>query len=197
MADKMTKEQRHKCMSHIRSRDTGPELVVRRALFAAGFRFRVNVSSLPGSPDIVLRRYNTVIFVNGCFWHGHAGCRLYVPPRSNVDFWRRKVERNRRRDTAVAFRLEALGWNVVTVWECSLSPKRRKETLALLEDRIRRNGETHRQELARRREMRDALRSELSFRKARTAALLGEVDSICHIPASVRKASEDEDMRDS
>ena len=134
MADRMTKEQRHLCMSHIRSRDTGPELAVRKALFADGFRFRVNVSSLPGSPDIVLRKYNTVIFVHGCFWHGHSGCRLYTVPGSNTRFWEDKVARNRRRDAAVAVRLEARGWNIITIWECSLDAKHREKTLAGVEE---------------------------------------------------------------
>ena len=98
-------------MSHIKGKDTTPELLVRKALFADGFRFRVNVSSLPGTPDIVLRRYNTVIFINGCFWHGHPGCRLYTVPKSNTAFWQEKVARNRRRDAAVTVRLEARGWS--------------------------------------------------------------------------------------
>lgn len=96
--DKMTPEQRHHCMSSIRSKNTKPEMVVRRYLFSRGFRFRVNVKRLPGTPDIVLRKYRTVIFVNGCFWHGHEGCKYFVLPKSNVEFWKDKIERNRRRD---------------------------------------------------------------------------------------------------
>ena len=87
MTDKLTPEQRHRCMSRIRSKNTRPEILVRKFLFAHGFRYRVNVRNLPGTPDIVLRRFKTVIFINGCFWHGHEGCRYYVLPKSNVEFW--------------------------------------------------------------------------------------------------------------
>lgn len=87
MPDSLTLQQRHLCMSHIRSKDTSPELKVRRELWRRGYRYRVNVRSLPGTPDIVLGRYRSVIFVNGCFWHGHEGCRKYTVPKSNVEFW--------------------------------------------------------------------------------------------------------------
>ena len=98
MPDPLTLQQRHLCMSHIRSKDTSPELKVRRELWRRGYRYRVNVRSLPGTPDIVLGRYRSVIFVNGCFWHGHEGCRKYTVPKSNVEFWKEKVARNRERD---------------------------------------------------------------------------------------------------
>lgn len=189
MADRMTKEQRHKCMSHIRSKDTRPELLVRKALFAAGFRFRVNVSSLPGTPDIVLRKYNTAIFVNGCFWHGHPGCRLYTVPKSNTRFWQEKVEKNQRRDAAVALRLEARGWNVITVWECSLDSSHRQDTIASLVLQIRENGRKARLESAERRERLEAARKEAADRRVRRSDLEEEISKIYDIPARIRRAS--------
>ena len=98
-------------------------MVVRRYLFSRGFRFRVNVKRLPGTPDIVLRKYRTVIFVNGCFWHGHEGCKYFVLPKSNVEFWKDKIERNRRRDLKERIQLRYMGWHVMQVWECQLKPK--------------------------------------------------------------------------
>ena len=129
MTDKLTPEQRHKCMSSIRSRNTKPEVLVRKYLFAQGLRFRINVRHLPGTPDIVLRKYRTVIFVNGCFWHGHEGCRYFVLPKTNTDFWRAKIERNRERDLAERLQLRHMGWHVIQVWECQLKPRNRELTL--------------------------------------------------------------------
>ena len=193
MADTMTKEQRHRCMSHIRSRDTSPELLVRKALFAEGFRFRVNVRSLPGTPDIVLKKYNTVIFVNGCFWHGHRGCRLYSEPGSNSAYWHEKVERNRRRDVAAAFRLEARGWNVITVWECQLDRKHREETIGKLAGMIRRNGELFAKLSEDSRERRALSRNERAIKKTRTEELETEIGRIYPVPLSVKKKSESDD----
>lgn len=130
--DKLTKEQRHRCMSAIRSKNTKPELLVRKFLFSRGFRYRLNHPRLPGHPDLVLRKYRTVIFVNGCFWHGHEGCRYYVLPKSNVNFWQAKVERNRARDAEERHKLTAMGWHCITVWECQLKPKVRQQTLESL-----------------------------------------------------------------
>ncbi len=129
MADKLTPEQRHKCMSSIRSRNTKPEVLVRKYLFAQGFRFRINVRRLPGTPDIALRKYRTVIFVNGCFWHGHEGCRYFVLPKTRTDFWQAKIERNRERDLAERLQLRRMGWHVIQVWECQLKPRNREQTL--------------------------------------------------------------------
>ena len=98
MTDSFTKSQRSEFMSHIRSKDTGPEILVRKALHRLGYRYRLNVKSLPGTPDIVLPKYRTAIFVNGCFWHGHTGCRYYTVPKSNTDYWKEKVRRNIERD---------------------------------------------------------------------------------------------------
>ncbi len=129
MADVLTPEQRHKCMSRIRSKNTKPEIMVRRYLFSRGFRFRINVKKLPGTPDIVLRKYRTVIFVNGCFWHGHEGCRYFVLPKSNVEFWINKIERNRLRDLKERIQLRHMGWHVIQIWECQLKPQKREMTL--------------------------------------------------------------------
>lgn len=132
MTDIMTPEQRRRCMQHIRSRNTKPEILVRRFLFAAGMRFRNNVRRLPGTPDIVLRKYKTVIFINGCFWHGHTDCYLFHLPKSNTEFWRNKIERNRARDARINLQLRDLGWNVIQIWECQLRPKYRQATLESL-----------------------------------------------------------------
>lgn len=131
--DKMTEEQRHRCMAAIHSRDTKPELVVRKFLFSRGFRYRLNHPRLPGRPDIVLRRYRTAIFVNGCFWHGHEGCRHFSMPKSSTEYWQAKIERNRERDKRVTQQLTAMGWHCITIWECQLLPKARQQTLESLE----------------------------------------------------------------
>jgi len=145
MPDKMTKEQRHRCMSSIHSRDTKPELIVRRWLWAEGYRYRVNVRGIPGTPDIVLRRLHTAIFVNGCFWHGHGVeqkeddlvdspcCRI---PTTNRDFWLHKIERNCNRDRRVYATLRQNGWRVLVVWACWLLPRQREATLKALSLRL-------------------------------------------------------------
>ena len=120
MADKMTPSQRHYCMSRIRGKATKPELLVRHWLWSHGYRYRLNVKSVPGKPDIVLRKYRTAIFVNGCFWHGHEGCSLYSVPKSNTDFWIAKVQRNRERDQQEYKALHDAGWQVIVIWECQL-----------------------------------------------------------------------------
>ena len=109
MPDKMTIEQRHNNMAAIKGKDTKPEILVRKFLWARGFRYRLNHPRLPGKPDIVLRKYRTCILVNGCFWHGHEGCRYYVMPKSNTQFWQNKIRRNRERDHEVLHRLAEMG----------------------------------------------------------------------------------------
>lgn len=131
MADTITKEKRSEVMSRIRSCDTKPELIVRRYLYARGYRYRKNVSRLPGTPDIVLRRYGVAIFVHGCFWHGHEA--HYRLPKDNREFWQRKIDRNRERDQANKEKLRSMGWDVVTIWECQLKSSIRGATLAALE----------------------------------------------------------------
>lgn len=119
MADNHSKEVRSKNMSHIRSTNSKPEEKVRKALFAQGFRYKKNVKDLPGKPDIVLPKYHTVIFVNGCFWHKH-NCPRFVWPSSNTDYWIPKIKRNVQRDIETQSKLSAMGWKVIVVWECEL-----------------------------------------------------------------------------
>lgn len=123
-------------MSHIRSTNSKPEEIVRKYLFSKGFRYRKNVKKLPGCPDIVLPKYQTVIFVNGCFWHKHD-CPRFVWPSSNQDYWRPKILRNVERDQLSRQELEALGWKVIVVWECELKKKVRDTRLGELEAEIR------------------------------------------------------------
>jgi DNA mismatch endonuclease (patch repair protein) len=136
--DKITPEQRHYTMSRIRGKDTNPEILVRQYLFSEGFRFRKNDKRYPGHPDIVLPKYRTMVFVNGCFWHGHEGCKYYTVPKSNTEFWVSKIKRNQERDRSDREELEKNGWNVITVWECQLEKKVREETLKDLALRIKR-----------------------------------------------------------
>lgn len=137
--DKLTTQQRHNNMAAIRSKDTKPEMIVRRGLWKRGFRYRLNHKRLPGHPDLVLRKYRTCIFVNGCFWHGHLVdlkvfensdcCKI---PKTNRDFWVAKIRRNQERDTRVQHELAAMGWHSITIWECELKPKVREKTLESL-----------------------------------------------------------------
>jgi DNA mismatch endonuclease, patch repair protein len=120
MTDSLTPEKRSWNMSRVRSKDTKPERVVRSALHSAGYRFRLHTSELPGKPDIVLPKLRTAIFVNGCFWHQHPGCRKSTVPQNNNDFWQRKLERNVRRDQENRVKLQSLGWKVITLWECQI-----------------------------------------------------------------------------
>lgn len=123
----MTPEQRSRCMAAIKGKDTKPELIVRKYLFSRGLRFRVQVRKLSGNPDIVLPKYKTVIFVNGCFWHGHEGCKYFRLPKSNVEFWKEKIERNIERDRESMQALLDLRWKVIRVWECELRNKANRE----------------------------------------------------------------------
>ena len=135
MSDVHTTEQRRFNMSRIRGKDTKPEMLVRSYLHAQGLRYRLHVKNLPGTPDIVLPKYRTAIFVHGCFWHCHEGCRYFVVPKTRTEFWMKKIGRNVANDLRQQSELVAAGWNVLTVWECSLKPKERADTLAtLLED---------------------------------------------------------------
>ncbi len=120
MADVHSPEVRSYNMSKIRGTDTKPEVAVRKYLFSRGFRYRKNVKKLPGSPDIVLHKYHTCIFVNGCFWHKHNGCKFFVWPKSNADFWKQKIETNVSRDKKNYELLAEDGWNVDVIWECEL-----------------------------------------------------------------------------
>ena len=145
--DKLTPQQRHKTMAAIRGKNTKPEMIVRRGLWKRGFRYRLNHKRLPGHPDLVLRKYRTCIFVNGCFWHGHnvalpqmsegrskmedviensECCKI---PTTNRDFWVAKIRRNKERDKEEQKQLAAMGWHCITVWECELKPSQREQTL--------------------------------------------------------------------
>ena len=139
MPDPLTPEQRHYCMSRIHSRNTKPELKVRRWLWMRGYHYRLNVKSVPGKPDIVLRRYRTAIFVNGCFWHGHSGCDKFRMPKSNVAFWQAKINRNRERDQQNYQILLQNGWQVIVVWECQLTPAHFEHTMWEVELALNRN----------------------------------------------------------
>lgn len=129
MVDKFTKETRSYVMSQIKGKDTKPEIIVRKYLFSKGLRFRKNDKRYPGSPDIVLPKYKTIVFVHGCFWHLHDGCKHAVMPKSNVDYWKKKLYGNKERDERNQKELEEMGWNVITVWECQLKKDKLKQTL--------------------------------------------------------------------
>ena len=129
MADVHNKATRSYNMSRVKGKDTRPELLVRRFLFAHGFRYRINVTSLPGKPDIVLPRYKKVIFINGCFWHGHRGCRYFVLPKTRTEWWLQKIKATAERDRQAAIQLQVAGWKVITIWECELKPLNRETYL--------------------------------------------------------------------
>lgn len=135
MPDNHSKEVRSMNMSHIRSTNSKPEKIVRKYLFSKGLRYRKNVRTLPGKPDIVLRKYKTIIFVNGCFWHKHD-CGRFVMPSSNIEYWTKKINRNVERDKSNTEQLEAQGWRVLTIWECQLKKKSADDNLRALYEKI-------------------------------------------------------------
>lgn len=152
MTDRLTPEQRHRCMSHIRSRNTKPELKVRQWLWKHNYRYRLNVKSVPGKPDIVMRKYRTAIFVNGCFWHGHHAeittvngkpavknsvcCKI---PQSNLEYWTNKIRRNQERDARNCQLLQENGWQVIVVWECQLTAALIEQTMRRVEIKLNEN----------------------------------------------------------
>ncbi|NWF34441.1 DNA mismatch endonuclease Vsr [Stenotrophomonas sp. SAM-B] len=136
MVDSLTPEQRSAQMSRIRGTNTKLEVLVRKALYARGFRYRLGGVGLPGRPDIVLPKYRTVVFVHGCFWHGH-NCPLYRLPKTRPEFWADKIGKNRSRDERVVVELESAGWRVLTVWECSLRGKSASEQASFLDSLAR------------------------------------------------------------
>lgn len=142
MADVHTPEQRSYNMSRIRNKNTKPEELVRKYLFSQGFRYRKNDSRLPGKPDIVLPKYKTVIFINGCFWHGHEGCRYFVWPKNNADFWKEKISSNIARDHRDHKLLADQGWIVMDIWECQLKKALANETLTNLVKTLRKSNDT-------------------------------------------------------
>lgn len=134
--DVHSKEIRSFNMSRIRGKNTKPEELVAKYLFSQGFRYRRNVKKLPGTPDIVMKKYKTVIFINGCFWHAHEGCKYFVLPDNNKEFWKEKLFRNRERDFEEKVQLEKLGWKVITIWECQLKKDKIDETLENLKEKL-------------------------------------------------------------
>ncbi|MBA5673216.1 DNA mismatch endonuclease Vsr [Bacteroides fragilis] len=129
MMDVHSKETRSFNMSRIKGKNTKPEILVRKYLFSQGLRYRLYSKKLPGRPDIVLQKYHTVIFIHGCFWHGHEGCRYFVVPKTRTEWWLNKINTNRENDRKNCELLKEMKWNVITVWECSLKKKKQESTL--------------------------------------------------------------------
>jgi DNA mismatch endonuclease, patch repair protein len=129
MADVHEPETRSYNMSQISGKDTKPEMIVRKFLHANGFRYRLHVKDLPGKPDLVLPKYNSVIFVHGCFWHAHEGCKFFKIPQTRTEWWREKLFGNKLRDEKRISELKDIGWNVIAVWECELKPEKKEKTL--------------------------------------------------------------------
>lgn len=136
MADVHTREQRSYNMSQVKGKDTKPEMLVRRFLHSLGFRYKLWDKALAGKPDIVLPKYKTVIFIHGCFWHGHANCKYFVVPKTRTKFWVTKINGNKANDTNVVKALKKDGWKIITLWECSLKPRKIDKTLSLLLKKI-------------------------------------------------------------
>ena len=176
-------------MSNIHSKDTRPEQVVRRELWHRGYRFRKYVRNLPGTPDIVLPKYRTVIFVNGCFWHGHIGCSKYTVPKTNIDFWKEKVARNQERDLLNNQRLETIAWNIITVWECELTKSRIMDTIDRVESAIKANKAKWEAYCIRRKQDRQFAIEQARKRKEIAALVEAELNEQFHIPVKIRKMS--------
>ena len=136
MADVHNKEQRSFNMSRIKGKDTKPELLVRRFLHAHGYRYKLHDKTLPGKPDLVLPKYKTVIFIHGCFWHGHANCRYFKVPQTRTDWWLNKINTNKANDAKAVKALKKEGWKVIVVWECQLKPGKLERTLRTLLDKL-------------------------------------------------------------
>ena len=190
MQDVLTPSQRHHCMSSIRGKNTKPEILVRKSLHARGFRFRLHNKKLPGSPDIVLPKYGVAIMVNGCFWHGHKGCRYATKPKTNIEFWEAKIARNRHRDEVTTAHLEALGWTVITVWECELrNSSQLDDRFNALAEEIRYAGEVKRIKDMNKRQSRAAARREREEFLRKQAELEAEINQLYPIPKRIRTIS--------
>ncbi len=137
--DVHSRETRSYNMSRIKGKDTKPEILVRKYLFSKGFRYRLHDKKLPGKPDIILPKYKTVIFVHGCFWHGHENCRYFVPPKTRTEWWMNKIKGNVENDFKKREMLEMEGWNIITIWECQLKKDKRETTLNELISKIQGN----------------------------------------------------------
>lgn len=134
--DKVSKEVRSRNMAAIKGKDTKPEIAVRKFLFAKGFRYKLHDKSLPSKPDIVLPKYKTVVFIHGCFWHGHDDCRYFVVPKTRTEWWMAKINRNKQLDIENVTKLRKMGWKVIIIFECKLRPQHRNRTLDLLVRRL-------------------------------------------------------------
>ena len=193
MPDTLSQTQRHKCMSSIQGKNTKPEILVRKGLHARGFRFRLYNKKLPASPDIVLPKYGVVIMVNGCFWHGHKGCRYATKPKTNVEFWETKIARNRHRDEVTEAHLHALGWHVITIWECELrgaaSATSRLDALA---EEIHKAGVALLERKALYKSNRLEAQRKVRELMERQALLEAEIDALYHIPEKVKMESRTE-----
>lgn len=137
--DVHSKETRSYNMSRIKGKDTKPEILVRKYLFSRGFRYRLHDKKLPGKPDIIFPKYKTVIFVHGCFWHGHENCRYFTPPKTRTEWWMNKISGNIKNDSQKRELLEKKGWHIITVWECQLKKGKRETTLNELISKIQEN----------------------------------------------------------
>lgn len=136
MTDVHDRKTRSFNMSRIRSRDTKPEILVRKFLFSKGFRYKIYDKTLPGKPDMVFPKYKTVVFVHGCFWHGHKGCKYFVIPKTRRRWWIEKINRNKQVDAANIRKLRKIGWKIITIFECKLRPKNRENTLNQIAKRL-------------------------------------------------------------
>ena len=195
MPDRMTPEQRHDCMASIHSEDTRPEQAVRRELWHRGYRFRKCVRTLPGTPDIVLPKYRTCIFVNGCFWHGHKGCSKFVMPKTRTEFWANKIARNQERDLVNIQRLESIGWSAITVWECELGKSSIENTMEKIESMLEENRTKWELYQAHRRESRKFAIEQARRRREVNAIIEAELKKRFSIPERIRRLSRiDEDL---
>lgn len=139
MADVHSKEVRSYNMSQIKGKDTKPEILVRKFLFSNGIRYKLHDKSLSGKPDMVFPKYRKVVFIHGCFWHGHEGCKYFVIPKTRTEWWLKKISGTRKKDNENITALKKQGWKVVTVWECELKPDKKEKTLKLLINEFKEN----------------------------------------------------------
>lgn len=191
----MTPEQRHDCMASIHSEDTRPEQAVRRELWHRGYRFRKCVRTLPGTPDIVLPKYRTCIFVNGCFWHGHKGCSKFVMPKTRTEFWANKIARNQERDLINIQRLESIGWSAITVWECELGKSSIENTMEKIESMLEENRTKWEAYQAHHRESRKFAIEQARRRREINAIIEAELKERFSIPERIKRLSRiDEDL---
>lgn len=137
MADVHSKEIRSYNMSRIKGENTKPEILVRKYLFANGFRYRINDKRLPGKPDIILPKYKTIIFINGCFWHGHEQCKYFVVPKTKTEWWINKINKTKMNDERVTILLKNTGWKIITIWECDLKKQKINNTLTNLANSLK------------------------------------------------------------